>query len=224
MSSDNTSVPVQPERAERRGVMFVVSSPSGAGKTTLCRRLLEEVDGVSMSVSATTREKRPGEEDGEHYHFIDHSKFEGMITQDGFLEWARVFENYYGTPRADVEDKLAKGIDVLFDVDWQGARALKQVLPGDVVSVFILPPSITELKRRLEGRPGATPETVSKRLAGAARDIKRWGEYDYVMINEELDAAYAELKAILLTERLSRRAPSLGARVDELIEEAETLN
>ena len=211
------------KKAERRGVMFVISSPSGAGKTTLSRRLLKEVNGVVMSVSATTREIRPGEEDGVHYHFVKHADFEQKIEQDGFIEWAKVFEHYYGTPRADVEDKLAKGVDVLFDVDWQGARALKQVMPGDVVSVFILPPSIIELKRRLEGRPGATDENVAKRLAGAARDIQRWGEYDYVMINEDLDPAYEELKAILLTERLSRRAPSLGARVDALIEEAEKL-
>ena len=199
----------QVKRAERRGVMYVISSPSGAGKTTLSRRLLAEVPGVVMSVSATTREKRPGEDEGIHYHFVDHTEFESEIEKDGFLEWAKVFENYYGTPRARVEALLAEGVDVLFDVDWQGSRALKQVLPGDVVSVFILPPSITELKRRLEGRPGSTPEGVAKRLAGAERDIQRWGEYDYVMINEDLETAYEELKAILLTERLSRRAPSL---------------
>ena len=206
--------------SDRRGIMLVVSSPSGAGKTTLCRRLLEEATDLKMSVSATTRAIRPGEEEGVHYQFLDTSEFESMISEDAFLEYARVFEHYYGTPRGDIEASLRLGKDVIFDVDWQGARALKQVLPGDVVSVFILPPSITELERRLSGRPRATSDSVKKRLAGAARDIQRWGEYDYIVVNDDLDKAYEQLKSVLVTERLKRSVPSLGARVDELLEKA----
>lgn len=215
-----SSEPVQPKVPERRGVMLVVSSPSGAGKTTLSRRLLSETDGLEMSVSSTTREKRPGEVEGVHYQFVTHADFESGIEAHQFLEWAKVFDNYYGTPRGRVEDWLRQGVDVVFDVDWQGARALKQVLPGDVVSVFILPPSIAELKRRLEGRPGANPEGVARRLEGAAQDIQRWGEYDHIIVNEDIDRAYDELRAILLTERLKRRFPSLGARVDQLLSDA----
>ncbi len=215
-----SSEPQQPSRPDRRGMMLVVSSPSGAGKTTLSRRLIQETAGLEMSVSSTTREIRPGETEGVHYHFVKKDAFESGIECDQFLEWAKVFENYYGTPRGQVEDWLSRGIDVVFDVDWQGARALKQVLPGDVVSVFILPPSIAELQRRLEGRQGATPESVKKRLAGAAEDIQRWGEYDHIIVNEDIDKAYEELRAILLTERLARRFPSLGARVDQLLKDA----
>ncbi len=212
------------QKTDRRGMMLVVSSPSGAGKTTLTRRMLEEMPGVELSVSATTRDIRPEEEDGVHYYFKTKSEFEALIAEDGFLEWAKVFENYYGTPRGEVEPLLRQGTDVLFDVDWQGARMLKQVSPGDVVSVFILPPSIPELKARLEGRPGATPEGVRKRLAGAERDIRRWGEYDYVIVNDDLEQAYRDLCAILYTERLSRRKASQGARVDKLLEDAEKLS
>lgn len=212
-----------PAILRRRGVMFVVSSPSGAGKTTLTRRLLDEDTSVEMSVSATTRPMRPGEEEGVHYYFKSHAEFESMIEAGEFLEWARVFENYYGSPRGVVEERLNRGRDVIFDVDWQGARSMKEVLPGDVVSVFILPPSIAELKTRLEGRPEATPESVSARLAGAAKDIKRWGEYDYVIVNDDLETAYKELCAILITERLRRRFAALGARVDQLLDDAEKL-
>ena len=211
----------QPSNPDRRGVMFVVSSPSGAGKTTLSRRLIAETPGLEMSVSATTREKRPGEEEGVAYHFLTKAEFEKKIAQNAFLEWARVFENYYGTLRDKVEDWLRAGTDVVFDVDWQGARAMKQLMPGDVASVFILPPSIEELKRRLEGRSGATAEGVAARLAGAEQDIQRWGEYDYVIVNEDIDVAYQELRAILLTERLARRKASLGQRVDKLLRDAQ---
>ncbi|WP_018996142.1 guanylate kinase [Hirschia maritima] len=215
--------PIQPERPDRRGVMFVVSSPSGAGKTTLTRRMLKEMNGVELSISATTREMRPDEKDGVHYYFKTREEFERLIEEDELLEWAEVFGNYYGTPRGEVERLQRKGTDVLFDVDWQGARVLKQVMPGDVVSVFILPPSISELKSRLEGRPGANPDAVMQRLSGAGRDIKRWGEYDFVIINDDIEIAYDELCAILVTERLDRRKPSQGARVDKLLDDAEAL-
>ena len=215
MSSD----PAQRERP-RRGVMFVISSPSGAGKTTLCRRLISEVPGVELSVSATTRSPRPGETDGVDYHFKSVAQFEDMIDQDDFLEWAKVFKNFYGTPRSEVEARLVAGMDVVFDVDWQGARALKTIRPGDVCSVFILPPGLAQLKSRLEGRPGADANSVQSRLDGAGQDILRWGEYDFAIVNDDLDAAFADLKAILYVERMKRQRASLGIMVDQLLKDA----
>lgn len=215
MSSD----PAQRERP-RRGVMFVISSPSGAGKTTLCRRLIKEVPGVELSVSATTRAPRPGESDGVDYHFRSVDQFERMIDQDDFLEWAKVFKNFYGTPRSEVEARLVAGMDVVFDVDWQGARALKTIRPGDVCSVFILPPGLAQLKSRLEGRPGADANSVQSRLDGAGQDILRWGEYDFAIVNDDLDAAFADLKAILYVERMKRQRASLGIMVDQLLKDA----
>jgi guanylate kinase len=200
--------------------MFVISSPSGAGKTTLSRRLIADVPGVKLSVSATTRPVRPGESDGVDYHFVTQDKFQNMIAGDQFLEWAKVFKNFYGTPKSEVEDRLAEGVDVVFDVDWQGARALKTIRPGDVVSVFILPPSLTTLKQRLEGRPGADEKTVQSRLDGAGQDILRWGEYDYAIVNDNLDAAFLELKSILFVERNRRARASLGIMVDKLLKDA----
>jgi guanylate kinase len=204
----------------RRGVMFVISSPSGAGKTTLCKRLITEVPGVQLSISATTRPMRPNERDGADYHFKTEAEFLAMTDQDEFLEWARVHNNYYGTPRQQVEAQLVSGIDVVFDVDWQGARALKTMRPGDVVSVFVLPPSIEQLKRRLEGRPGSDTQSVKNRLAGAGRDILRWGEYDYAVVNDNLDTAFAELRAILMTERTRRVRAALGKMVDQLLKDS----
>jgi guanylate kinase len=203
----------------RRGIMFVISSPSGAGKTTLSRRLIQEV-GVKLSVSATTRPIRPGEKDGVDYHFRTVEQFQQMIDRDEFLEWARVFKNFYGTPKSEVEDTLVSGMDVVFDVDWQGARALKTIRAGDVVSVFILPPSLAQLKQRLEGRPGADSKAVQSRLDGAGQDILRWGEYDYAIINDNLDKAFDELKSILVTERNRRARASLGIMVDQLLKDA----
>lgn len=205
----------------RRGVMFVVSSPSGAGKTTLCRRLITEVPGVSLSVSSTTRPIRTGESDGVDYDFKTVDEFKAMIDRDDFIEWAKVFENYYGTPRKEVEAKLVQGVDVVFDVDWQGARKLKSKRPGDVVSVFILPPSIELLKDRLQNRPGTDPATLTRRLAGAGNDILRWGEYDYAIVNDNLDTAFAELRSILMTERTKRTRAALGELVDNLLTDAE---
>jgi guanylate kinase len=215
MSSD----PAQRERP-RRGVMFVISSPSGAGKTTLCRRLISEVPGVELSVSATTRSPRPGESDAVDYHFRSVEQFERMIDEDDFLEWAKVFKNFYGTPRSEVEARLVAGTDVVFDVDWQGARALKTIRPGDVCSVFILPPGLAQLRQRLEGRPGADEKSVQSRLDGAGQDILRWGEYDFAIVNDNLDAAFADLKAILYVERMKRQRASLGIMVDQLLKDA----
>jgi guanylate kinase len=200
--------------------MFVISSPSGAGKTTLCRRLIAEVAGVELSVSATTREARPGETDGVDYHFRSVQQFQQMIDHDDFLEWAKVFKNFYGTPRSEVEARLVEGMDVVFDVDWQGARALKTIRPGDVVSVFILPPSLAQLKKRLEGRPGADEKSVQSRLDGAGQDILRWGEYDYAIVNDDLTTAFDELRSILITERNRRVRASLGIAVDKLLKDA----
>jgi guanylate kinase len=213
MSSDRPHRP-------RRGIMFVVSSPSGAGKTTLSRRLIKDVPNVELSVSATTRPIRPGETDGVDYHFCSEEEFQKKIERDEFFEWARVFKNFYGTPRSEVEARLVAGTDVVFDVDWQGARALKTIRAGDVVSVFILPPSLRQLKQRLEGRPGADTKAVQSRLDGAGQDILRWGEYDYAIINDDLDKAFDELKSILITERTRRARASLGIMVDQLLKDA----
>jgi len=188
----------------RRGLMLVISSPSGAGKTTLARKLMGEFEDVALSVSVTTREPRPGEVDGTDYHFRTHDAFKDMIAGRGFLEWAKVFDHYYGTPRADTEDKLAGGKDVLFDVDWQGADALHDQVPNDCVSVFVLPPSIEALEQRLSARPGSTPEIIARRMADAKAEIRHWRRYDYCIINDDLDVAYGQLRRILLVERTKR--------------------
>ena len=188
----------------RRGLMLVISSPSGAGKTTLTRRLLDADNGVNLSVSATTRTPRPNETDGVDYWFKSHAEFEGLITQNDFLEWAKVFDHYYGTPRAATEEKLDKGYDILFDVDWQGADALHDKMPNDVVSVFILPPSIAALESRLSLREGSTPDLVARRMRDAKREIQHWRRYDYAIVNDDLELAFAQLVSILKTERLKR--------------------
>lgn len=192
------------DHGRRRGLMLVLSSPSGAGKTTLGKMLLEEFTDVKLSVSATTRPPRPGEVDGKDYHFRTPDQFKDMIARGEFLEWAFVFDKYYGTPKADTVLRLEAGEDVLFDVDWQGADALHDQMPNDVVSVFVLPPSMKALRARLENRPGSTPEMVAQRMEGAKREIMHWRRYDYVIVNEDLDIAYQRLKRILLTERLKR--------------------
>ncbi len=220
MSSDRPDSTPQQRVRPRRGIMLVISSPSGAGKTTLCRRIITEVPGVELSISATTREPRPNERDGSDYHFRSVEQFQDMIERDEFLEWARVFKNFYGTPRSEVEARLVSGADVVFDVDWQGARALKTIRPGDVVSIFILPPSLAQLKQRLEGRPGADPKSVQSRLDGAGQDILRWGEYDYAIVNDNLDTAFNEIRSILITERNKRVRASLGIMVDNLLKDA----
>ena len=204
----------------RRGLMLVISSPSGAGKTTLARKLMGEFDDVALSVSATTRTPRPGEADGTDYHFRSHEQFTQMIEDRAFLEWAKVFDHYYGTPRADTEGKLSAGSDVLFDVDWQGADALHDQLPNDCVSVFVLPPSIEALETRLSARPGSTPELVARRMADAKAEIRHWRRYDYCIINDDLETAYGQLRRILLVERTKRlRQHNLDDHVRRLLGE-----
>lgn len=188
----------------RRGLMFVLSSPSGAGKTTLSRQLLARESGISMSVSVTTRTKRPGEENGKDYYFIDRPEFDTMVSREELLEHAEVFGNCYGTPREYVEKHLSGGEDVLFDIDWQGTKQLRATAPDDLVSVFILPPSIEELERRLYARAQDSAEVVAKRMAKAVSEISHWTEYDYVIINQNIDEALVKITSILHAERLKR--------------------
>ena len=188
----------------RRGLMLVLSSPSGAGKTTLARRILEEEPGIEMSVSHTTREQRKGEKDGRDYHFVDRDAFTRMRDHGEFLEWAVVFDNYYGTTRQPVDRALAEGRDVLFDVDWQGATSLRAKAGDDVVTVFILPPSASDLEQRLNVRAQDPPEIVRRRMLGASNEIQHWDEYDYVVINHDVECSAAAVRAILAAERLRR--------------------
>ncbi len=207
----------------RRGLMLVISSPSGAGKTTLSRRLLSCHSDVVLSVSATTRAPRPGEVDGRDYHFRSTEAFQEMIDADAFLEWAKVFDHHYGTPRADTVAHLEQGHDVIFDVDWQGADALHDQMPNDVVSVFILPPSIEALEARLAARDGMTPEGVARRMRDARAEIRHWRRYDYCIINEDLDAAYDRLERVLMVERTKRlRQRHLDAHVRALLDDAQS--
>ena len=188
----------------RRGLMLVLSSPSGAGKTTLARRLIEDEPMVAMSVSHTTRARRNGEKDGRDYHFVDRDTFTRMRERGEFLEWAVVFDNFYGTPRDLVEKALKAGRDVLFDVDWQGASSLRDKAKDDVVTVFILPPTATDLEQRLNVRAQDPPETVRRRMLGASNEIQHWDEYDYVVINYDIEQSVAAVRAILAAERQRR--------------------
>ncbi len=188
----------------RRGLLFIISSPSGAGKTTLARRLLAADSGIEMSVSVTTRAPRPGEQDGVDYHFVDRDRFETMKSRGELLEWARVFDNHYGTPRQPVEAAIAAGKDVLFDIDWQGAQQLSEKLKGDVVLVFVLPPSGNVLEDRLKSRAQDTAEIVARRMAAASAEISHWAEYDYVIVNTEIEKSAAAVQSILVAERLKR--------------------
>ncbi len=185
--------------------MLVLSSPSGAGKSTLSRRLLESDTKIAMSVSATTRPKRAGEIEGDDYFFVTAKQFEDMVREGAFLEHATVFGNRYGTPKAAVEKMLAQGRDVLFDIDWQGAQQLAQKAKDDLVRVFILPPSREELERRLSERAQDSPAVVAIRMAEADNEISRWSEYDYVIINDDVQKAQAQLEAIVAAERLNRQ-------------------
>lgn len=188
----------------RRGLLFVLSSPSGAGKSTIAKKLLAVDSGLEMSVSATTRPARPGEVDGKDYHFVDLERFRSMVAAGEFLEWAHVFGHRYGTPDAPVNAILAKGQDVLFDIDWQGAQQLHQQAGGDVVRVFILPPSMDELHRRLAGRATDSAEVIEARMARAASEIAHWDGYDYVLVNDDVERCFGEVKTILAAERLKR--------------------
>lgn len=215
MSNEMT---VDATKVDRRGLMFVLSSPSGAGKTTLAERLLKGDKRLRLSISATTRKPRPGEVDGKDYYFLSEEQFFRMRDNGEFLESANVFGNYYGTPRAKVFDQLNSGIDVLFDIDWQGAQQLDAVAGGDVVKVFILPPSREELERRLRARNQDPEDIVRTRMAKADAEMSHWAEYDYVIINFDLDESAGMLHAILLAERLRRRRQTgLAAIVKEMM-------
>ncbi len=206
---------------KRRGLMLVMSSPSGAGKTTLTRRLLDEDDDVVMSVSATTREPRPGEEEGKDYYFVTHERFREMIDQKELLEHAVVFENRYGTPRGPVTEALRAGKDVIFDIDWQGTQQMMSSASAiDLVRIFILPPSVKELEDRLRKRAQDSEATVRKRMEQAESEISHWAEYDYVLVNEDLERTYEDLKSIVRAERFRReRRPGMSEFVRQLMEE-----
>jgi guanylate kinase len=204
----------------RRGIMLVLSSPSGAGKTTLSRNLLEQEENVALSVSATTRARRPSEIDGVHYRFVTKRHFEAMRDGGELLEWAEVHGNYYGTPREPVETALAQGRDVLFDIDWQGTRQLLEKMRDDVVTVFVLPPSAQELKARLVRRAEDSDAVIAERLRNAAEEFLHWNEYDYVLVNRDLDKSFARLRSILTAERLKRvKMPNLENFVAKLLAE-----
>ncbi len=203
----------------RRGMMLVLSSPSGAGKTSISRRVLADEPGIGMSVSMTTRAKRAGETDGVDYHFVDLTTFNLMVNRREFLEYAKVFDHYYGTPRSTVEAELAAGRDVLFDIDWQGTQTLAQAARDDLASVFILPPSTAELERRLRTRARDSADEVARRMARAADEMSHWPEYDYVIVNRDLDESVGRVRAILWAERLRRRRqPGLAEFVKSLRE------
>lgn len=204
---------------ERRGLLLVLSSPSGAGKTTLSRRLLESDAGIDMSVSVTTRTPRPGEVDGKDYHFIDEATFRQRRDTGELLEWAKVFNNFYGTPRGPVEALLSEGRDLLFDIDWQGAQQIAETMGQDLVRVFVLPPSGAVLEERLRGRAQDSDEVVAGRMARACDEISHWAEYDYVIVNDDLDRSVSALAAILMAERHKRERqmglPDFVRRIQE---------
>jgi len=209
--------PSSPLASDRRGVMFVISSPSGAGKSALSRHLLQSDNGISLSVSVTTRPRRPSEIDGVHYHFLSVKAFEALRDRGDLLEWAEVHGNFYGTPRGPVELALAEGRDVLFDIDVQGTLQLYTKMRTDVVSVFILPPSIPELERRLRRRAEDTDAVIARRLKNAEGEIAHWGDYDYVLVNEDIEKCFGELKQILAVERMKRhRQTQLGEEIARL--------
>lgn len=207
-------------RIKRRGLMLVLSSPSGAGKSTIARNLLENDQSLELSVSVTTRARRGSEIDGVHYHFITQREFDRLKDTDALLEWAEVHGNFYGTPREPAEMAMAEGRDMLFDIDWQGAVQLNEKMRADIVSVFILPPSMAELKSRLKRRAEDSDATIERRLKNARVEIEHWREYDFVVINDDLDRAFGEVKSIVTAERLRRnRRPGLFDFVTRLLDE-----
>jgi len=209
---------IQEMKLNRRGIMVVLSSPSGAGKTTLTKKVLNSSNNILMSVSATTRQPRPGEVDGKDYIFLSKSKFFEMIDNDEFLEYAKVFDNFYGTPRAPVEDALAKGFDIVFDIDWQGAQQLTQAAANDLVKIFILPPNMRELENRLRSRAQDSDDVIARRMSKSENEISHWAEYDYIIINEDISEAIEELTTIVNAERMKRpRQPWLGSFVKKLV-------
>ncbi|NKJ41119.1 MULTISPECIES: guanylate kinase [unclassified Novosphingobium] len=206
--AESATHPTQPvhsaDALHRRGLMLILSSPSGAGKTTIAKRLLAHDSQIEASVSATTRPIRPGEVDGKDYHFVDRATFDRMVEASEFYEWAEVFGHCYGTPKAHIRARLKEGFDTLFDIDWQGTQQLYQKAEADVVRVFILPPSIEELRRRLTGRGTDSAEVIAARMARAQAEISHWDGYDYVVVNDDVDACYAQISQILAAERLKR--------------------
>ncbi|BDI61845.1 guanylate kinase [Qipengyuania nanhaisediminis] len=192
------------DKLHRRGLLFILSSPSGAGKTTLSRKLLERDPEIRLSVSATTRPPRPGEEDGVHYHFVSDDDFDRMVEEDDFYEWAHVFGYRYGTPKGHIREGLKNGQDYLFDIDWQGTQQLKQKDDQDVVTVFVLPPSLGELRRRLEARAQDSAEVIDSRMERARAEISHWAEYDYVVINDDVDECFDRVCEVLDAERMRR--------------------
>ncbi|WP_246660442.1 guanylate kinase [Nitratireductor sp. XY-223] len=205
---------------KRRGLMLVLSSPSGAGKSTIARNLLENDNDLNLSVSVTTRKRRGSEIDGVHYHFLSDVEFQRLRDTDALLEWAEVHGNHYGTPREPVERSMAAGNDMLFDIDWQGALQLQEKMPADVVSVFILPPSLAELRSRLHRRAEDSEAVIDKRLENSREEMEHWRDYDYVVINDDLDRAYSAVRSIVLAERLRRdRRPGLFDFVSGLLDE-----
>ena len=193
------------DKLHRRGLMFILSSPSGAGKTTIARRLLaEEGNDLKLSVSVTTRPIRPGEVEGRDYHFVDRAEFDRLVEADAFFEWAEVFSNCYGTPKAEIRERLKRGEDVLFDLDWQGTQQLYQRAQGDVVRVFLLPPSIAALEQRLRSRNTDSEEVIRSRMERARSEISHWDAYDYVVINDDVEACFAKVRMILEAERMRR--------------------
>ncbi|MCB1424256.1 MAG: guanylate kinase [Zhengella sp.] len=221
MPTTLTKASVLPSAAiRRRGLMLVLSSPSGAGKSTIARNLLENDKQLELSVSVTTRSRRPSEIDGVHYHFTNQRDFERMRDTDALVEWAEVHGNFYGTPREAAENALAEGRDMLFDIDWQGAQQMKEKMRADIVSIFILPPSMAELKARLKRRAEDAEEIIERRLANARAEIEHWREYDYVVVNDDLDRAFGAVRAIVSAERLRRdRRPGLFDFVSGLLDE-----
>ncbi len=218
-----TAVPddhAKPWETVRRGMLLLMSSPSGAGKTSLSRRLVADHLDLTLSISATTRAPRPGEEEGREYDFKTRAEFDAMIAAGEFLEWAEVHNQYYGTPRAPVEAALNAGRDVLFDIDWQGAKSIAEKMPNDSVRVFVLPPSWSDLSRRLHARAQDTDEIINLRLERGKGEIGHWGEYDYIIVNKNFDGAYADLGHIYRAERLKPgRNPWLPEFVQGLAEE-----
>jgi guanylate kinase len=204
----------------RRGLMLVLSSPSGAGKSTIARNLLETDPNLEISVSVTTRQRRPSEIAGKHYHFISVREFERLRDSDSLLEWAEVHGNFYGTPREPVELAMAEGRDMLFDIDWQGARQLQEKMSADVVSIFVLPPTMTELQSRLHRRAEDSEEVIRTRLLNSRAEIEHWREYDYVIVNDDLDEAFRNVNCIVNAERVRRdRRHGLFDFVDTLLTE-----
>ncbi len=208
----------------RRGLMLVISSPSGAGKSTIARTLMDIDKQISMSVSVTTRARRPSEIEGVHYHFISQREFERLRASDALLEWAEVHGNFYGTPREPVELAMAEGRDMLFDIDWQGAQQLQEKMSVDVVSIFILPPTMTELQSRLHRRAEDSEEVIQTRLNNSRAEIEHWREYDYVIVNDDLNSAFDAVQSIVKAERLRRdRRHGMFDFVQELVTEVPKL-